>query len=86
MYGARTSGSGGPPGEGPLGQPIDPAEVKKALDANPGAALVGIVHAETSTGVLQPMEDIGAACQNHGALLLMDCVTSLGGVPVEVSA
>ncbi|MBT4093534.1 MAG: alanine--glyoxylate aminotransferase family protein [Nitrospinaceae bacterium] len=70
--------------EAPWGEPIDPAEVKKALDANPDAALVGIVHAETSTGVLQPMEEIGAACQGHGALLLMDCVTSLGGVPVEV--
>ncbi|HJP12924.1 MAG: alanine--glyoxylate aminotransferase family protein [Nitrospinota bacterium] len=70
--------------EAPWGQPIDPADVKKALDANPGAVIVGIVHAETSTGVLQPMEEIGAACQGHGALLLMDCVTSLGGVPVEV--
>ena len=70
--------------EVPWGQPIDPADVKKALDANPDATLVGIVHAETSTGVLQPMEEIGAACQSHGALLLMDCVTSLGGVPVEV--
>jgi alanine-glyoxylate transaminase/serine-glyoxylate transaminase/serine-pyruvate transaminase len=70
--------------EVPWGQPIDPADVKKALDANPDATLVGIVHAETSTGVLQPMEEIGAACQSHGALLLLDCVTSLGGVPVEV--
>ncbi len=70
--------------EAPWGQSIDPADVKKALDANPGAVIVGIVHAETSTGVLQPMEEIGAACQSHGALLLMDCVTSLGGVPVEV--
>ncbi len=70
--------------EAPWGSPIDPADVKKALDANPDAALVGIVHAETSTGVLQPMEEIGAMCKSHGALLLMDCVTSLGGVPVEV--
>ena len=70
--------------EAPWGKPIDPQDVKKALGANPGAALVGIVHAETSTGVLQPMEEIGGLCRGHGALLLMDCVTSLGGVPVEV--
>lgn len=70
--------------EAPWGAPIDPADVKKALDANPEAVLVGIVHAETSTGVLQPMKEIGTMCKEHGALLLMDCVTSLGGVPVEV--
>jgi alanine-glyoxylate transaminase/serine-glyoxylate transaminase/serine-pyruvate transaminase len=70
--------------EADWGLPIDPAALKKALDANPDAVLVGIVHAETSTGVLQPMEEIGAMCKDHGALLLMDCVTSLGGVPVEV--
>lgn len=70
--------------EAPWGMPIDPQDVKKALDANPDAVLVGIVHAETSTGVLQPMEEVGRLCGRHGALLLMDCVTSLGGVPVEV--
>jgi alanine-glyoxylate transaminase/serine-glyoxylate transaminase/serine-pyruvate transaminase len=70
--------------EAPWGSPIDPADVKKALDANTDAVLVGIVHAETSTGVLQPVEEIGQMCREHGALLLMDCVTSLGGVPVEL--
>ncbi|MDA1000661.1 MAG: alanine--glyoxylate aminotransferase family protein [bacterium] len=70
--------------EAPWGHAIDPQDLKKALDANPDAALVGIIHAETSTGVLQPMEEIGKLCRAHGALLLMDCVTSLGGVPVEM--
>ena len=70
--------------EAPWGQPIDPQDVKAALDANPDAVMVGLVHAETSTGVLQPMEEIGAMCREHGALLLLDCVTSLGGVPVEL--
>ena len=70
--------------EAPWGRPIDPQDVKKALGAHPDAVLVGIVHAETSTGVLQPMEEIGAMCRKHGALLLLDCVTSLGGVPVEL--
>ncbi len=70
--------------EAPWGSTIDPVDLKKALDANPDAVLVGIVHAETSTGVLQPVQEIGQMCREHGALLLMDCVTSLGGVPVEL--
>ena len=42
------------------------------------------VHAETSTGALQPLEDVGALCRAHDALLIVDAVTSLGGIPVEV--
>ena len=46
--------------------------------------VVGIVMAETSTGALQPIEEISKVVHDHGALLLVDAVTSLGGVPVEV--
>jgi len=46
-------------------------------------AVVGYVHAETSTGVLQPGDTICAAAHEVGALVIADCVTSLGGVPVE---
>tara|TARA_B100000686_G_scaffold24842_1_gene23682 strand:- start:5780 stop:6958 length:1179 start_codon:yes stop_codon:yes gene_type:complete len=70
--------------EAPWGQPIDPSDLQEALKSNPGVTLVGIVHAETSTGVLQPIEEIGEICREHDALLLLDCVTSLGGVPVEI--
>ena len=70
--------------EAPWGRPIDPQDVKAALDAHPDAVMVGLVHAETSTGVLQPVEEIGEMCRAHGALLLLDCVTSLGGVPVKL--
>ena len=48
--------------------------------------LVAIVHAETSTGVLQPLEEIVEITHQHDALLLADCVTSLGGQPVELDA
>ena len=48
--------------------------------------MVGIVHAETSTGAQQPMDGLGKLCHEHGALLVVDTVTSLGGVPVEVDA
>ena len=46
--------------------------------------VLGIVHAETSTGALQPMADLGRLCRDSDLLLLVDTVTSLGGVPVAV--
>ena len=46
--------------------------------------IVAIVHAETSTGVHQPVDRLGAAAHENGALFLLDCVTSLGGLPVEI--
>jgi alanine-glyoxylate transaminase/serine-glyoxylate transaminase/serine-pyruvate transaminase len=58
-------------------------EVEAAVAAAKPKA-VAIVHAETSTGALQPMGGLGAIAERHGALLIADCVTSLGGVPVEI--
>ncbi|ANM29317.1 alanine--glyoxylate aminotransferase [Acidobacteria bacterium Mor1] len=48
--------------------------------------VVGLVHAETSTGAWQPVEAIAAAAREVDALLILDCVTSLGGCPVEIDA
>lgn len=67
----------------PWGSPIPPEAIERELRAAP-TKLVAVVHAETSTGVRQPVEAISALCKEHGALLLLDCVTSLGGVPVEI--
>lgn len=68
------------------GQAFDPEEIKAALN-KAKYKLVAIVHAETSTGVLQPgIAEIAAAAHRTGALLVLDTVTSLGGVPVEVDA
>ncbi len=66
------------------GHPIDPEMLEKALAANPGVKLVGLVHAETSTGVHQPLEPAVDIVHNYDALLLVDAVTSLGGMPVGV--
>ena len=63
------------------GKPIDPQDVKAALAAGK-TKLVAIVHAETSTGVLQPVEEISRLTHEHDALLVLDTVTSLGGHPV----
>jgi alanine-glyoxylate transaminase/serine-glyoxylate transaminase/serine-pyruvate transaminase len=70
----------------PWGQVFDPQEIKEAL-GKANYKLLAIVHAETSTGVLQPgIAEIAAAAHRSGALLVLDTVTSLGGVPVKVDA
>jgi len=69
--------------EAPWGKPIDPTAVKDALQTC-SPKLLAIVHAETSTGVLQPLEEIGALAHDAGAMLLADTVTSLGGTDVRV--
>ncbi|MEP7358366.1 MAG: alanine--glyoxylate aminotransferase family protein [Anaerolineales bacterium] len=69
--------------EKPWGEVFTPAEVEAGLRAYP-AKVMAIVHAETSTGALQPLEGLGEIAHRHGALLLVDCVTSLGGVPLRI--
>ena len=69
--------------DAPWGRPVDPAAVKKAV-AGCTPKLVAIVHAETSTGVCQPLEEIGRIAHDAGALFLVDTVTSLGGMDVRV--
>ncbi len=70
--------------EVPWGQVFPHAAIEEALKKNAPVKAVGIVHAETSTGAQQPMDGLGKLCHAHGALLVVDTVTSLGGVPVEV--
>jgi len=69
--------------EAPWGQPIDPQDIKGALDKNPDTKMVAIVHAETSTGVRQPLKEIADMAHDSGAIMLADMVTSLGGIPTE---
>lgn len=71
--------------EAPWGQVFDQDQVIAAIEQF-RPACVAIVHAETSTGAHQPVDKLGAACRKSGALLLLDCVTSLGGAPVEIDA
>jgi len=69
--------------ERPFGEVFTPDEIAAAVKEH-SPKVVGIVHAETSTGALQPLEEIASIVHDAGALLLVDCVTSLGGVPVKV--
>lgn len=63
------------------GRACDPDQVARALASEP-AEIVGMVHGETSTGVVNPIEDIIAIARRHEALTIVDAVTSLGGVPL----
>eukprot|EP00743_Colponemidia_sp_Colp-15_P002245 GILK01002432.1.p1 GENE.GILK01002432.1~~GILK01002432.1.p1 ORF type:complete len:402 (-),score=55.64 GILK01002432.1:116-1294(-) len=68
----------------PYGTTFTVAEIQEALEKH-RPAILGIVHGETSTGVLQPhMQEIGDLCRQYNTLLLVDSVTSLGGAPIFV--
>jgi len=71
--------------DAPWGRIIAPADLKKTL-ATCKPKLVALVHAETSTGAWQPIEEISKIVHEAGALLVLDTVTSLGGVPVTLDA
>lgn len=70
--------------EAEWGRAIDPEAVRRALQASP-ADVVTIVHAETSTGVLNPLREVAAIAHEQGALVIVDAVTSLGGMPLDVA-
>ncbi|HZZ69592.1 MAG TPA: alanine--glyoxylate aminotransferase family protein [Phenylobacterium sp.] len=66
------------------GQPVDPARVEAALAEAPTKVLA-FVHAETSTGACSDAASLCAVARKHGALSVVDCVTSLGGIVVDVA-
>jgi alanine-glyoxylate transaminase/serine-glyoxylate transaminase/serine-pyruvate transaminase len=66
----------------PWGEVFSADEVRRALDQRP-ADVVAIVHGETSTGAMQPIPEIAQAVRDHGAVLIVDTVASLGGAPFK---
>lgn len=68
--------------EGPFGRALDPADLIAAMDS--GCDALAVVHGESSTGVAQPLDGLGAACHDHEALLLVDCAASLGGQALRI--
>lgn len=69
--------------DAPWGQAVDPRAVRKAIEGR-GPKVVAVVHAETSTGVCQPLDELAAVAREAGALFLVDCVTSLGGMDLAL--
>ena len=66
------------------GEPCDPQKLEDALKKHPDARVVAFVHAETSTGVQSDAKTLVSVAQKHGALTIVDAVTSLAGCPVMV--
>jgi len=72
------------PVEVPPGQPLDPDAIRRHLAAEPNIQAVVVVHLETSTGVLNPLREIAAVTNELGVPIIVDAVSSLGGVPLLV--
>lgn len=66
------------------GKPVDPQKVEDALKNNDNVKAVAFVHAETSTGAMSDAKAISEVAKQHGALVIVDAVTSLGGSPLKV--
>ena len=64
------------------GEAVPNEALLEALERHPGARLVAVVHAETSTGVQHPVAELAGELRDSETLLLVDCVTSLGAIPV----
>lgn len=67
-----------------LGQPLQAAQLEKAFQEHPNAKIFATAIAETSTGLLQPLEELEKITHAHGALFVVDAVCGLGGVPMNV--
>jgi alanine-glyoxylate transaminase/serine-glyoxylate transaminase/serine-pyruvate transaminase len=68
----------------PWGKPVDVQALEDELKKHPKVKAVGVVHAETSTGVLTPLPEICELAHRHGAVVIVDAVTSLGGHEVRM--
>jgi alanine-glyoxylate transaminase/serine-glyoxylate transaminase/serine-pyruvate transaminase len=70
--------------ESPWGEPVDPNRVEDAFRQNPDAKILAFVHAETSTGAESDARALASIAHRHGAVTIVDAVTSLGGSPLKV--
>jgi alanine-glyoxylate transaminase/serine-glyoxylate transaminase/serine-pyruvate transaminase len=66
------------------GKPVNVAKVEQGLRDHPDTKVLAFVHAETSTGAQSDAKSLAALAHKHGAITIMDCVTSLGGTPVLI--
>ncbi len=69
----------------PEGQAFNKTDIERALSENPGVEWIWGTHCETSTGVLNDLEMYAEICAKHGIKLCMDCISSMGTVPVDLS-
>lgn len=81
---ARAYGLDVIPVDAPWGQALDPQDFGKAFAEHPQARLAAVVHLETSTTIVNPIEAIAAIASQHGRVLMVDAVSSLGGIPIRM--
>lgn len=67
-----------------FGQIIDPSMIEEQLKRYPSVKVVGVIHGETSSGIGQPLADIGQLCRDHDKIFLVDTVCSLGGIDIPI--
>ncbi len=68
------------------GEPVEPAAVEAALDAHPEVTHLAIVHCETTSGVLNPVEAVGALAAAYGVTYFVDSMSAFGAVPIDLEA
>lgn len=68
------------------GEPVEPAAVEAALDAHPEVTHLAIVHCETTSGVLNPVEAVGALAAARGVTYFVDSMSAFGAVPIDLEA
>jgi len=67
-------------------EPLDPHGIEQRLGRDPAITHVGAVHCETTTGLLNPLEELGTAVRRQGRTFLVDAMSSFGGVPIDFHA
>ena len=70
----------------PETEPADPAAVDRALGEDPAISTVAVVHGETTTGLLNPMAEIGRVVRRHGRVFIVDAMSSFGALPIDLVA
>lgn len=70
----------------PWGQAIDPPDLAEALQLHPDVKAVFLTHNETSTGITNPLPALARVVREHGALVVVDAVSSAGAIPLETDA
>jgi 2-aminoethylphosphonate-pyruvate transaminase len=64
--------------------PVDPEAIDAALRSDPRIGQVALVHCETGTGILNPLQEVAAVCARHGRPLLVDAMSSFGALPIDL--
>ena len=69
----------------PEAQPINPKQIEEALARDPAITHVGVVHCETTTGILNPIPEVGQVTRKFNRTLIVDAMSSFAGVPIELA-